>query len=345
MTLVVALALIALRSVPEQEDPTHVPLEARIWMADAKQELREMAEEVMESESEAACVREQLLAKLAEESITIADHDGGFGQLLFLDVTAPPGHDDLLAVSFEISIPHGSDSVLYLYRRGQLIDQRQENDYDSIGYALGSFQWKISPADADGAFLVLTSAISPSPASNWQTLTYTVDRVVPWCDVPQTIDRGTPEIFLGWDELELRVTPNGYGLRFAAGDFDSLVRMRVLEYAVDGDRVVRIDPVAELPQGFVREWFSMPDEDAMRWSDVQRPPWPDGEYKWWGPTTQCVDGSWQVRLDAEVSADEYFSTYYIVTEDNGKYRMREIRDEPRPGCPEATDESTSIVQR
>jgi hypothetical protein len=335
MTLVVALALIALRSVPEQQYPADVPPEARIWIADAKQELREMAEEIMQSESEAACVREQLLAQLAEKSVTIEEHHGGFGQLLSLDVTTPPGHDDLLALQFEISIPYGSDSTLYLYRGGQLVYQREENDYDSIGSALGSFQWQISAPDGEGTFLVLTTAISPSPASNWQMLTYTVDRIVPWCDVAVPIDRGTPEIFLGWDDLEIHVEPNRYGLKFAAGDFDSFTRTRVLEYEVDGDRPVRIDPVADLPHGFVREWLFMPADEVMRWSDVERPPGPSGDYASWGPTGQCVDGTWQVRLDVGVGdSDEYYSVYYLVTEDHGTFRMREIRDEPRPGCPE-----------
>ena len=110
----------------------------------------------------------------------------------------------------------------------------------------------------------------------------------------------------------------------------------MLEYELEGDCTQRIDPVAKLPNEFVQEWLEMPEEDAIRWSDVERPAAIEDEYQWWGPVTQCVDGWWQVRIDAQldVESDEYYSTYYIVEGDEKAYRVREIRDEARPGCPE-----------
>ena len=334
MTLVVALALIALRSVPDP-DSNAVPYEARIWLTDAKHELRDMAETIMESQTDAACIKEQLIEKLAEESITIEEHGGEFGHLLSLDVVTPPGHDDLLALTFEISIPWGSDSVLYLYRGGRRIFEREVDDYESILDALGSFQWKISPPDDEGAFLVLTAAIavSPDPAPS---MTYTVDRIVPWSDVPQSIIHGEAEDFYGWEDPAPRVTPNGFGLTFRTADLERGARTRVLQYDVDGGRAVRVDPVADpyQPWGFVHEWLSMPDDEAVRWSDVERPPQRKYVDRWWGAIMQCTDGSWQLRVDAEEDWDveDYYSTYYVVTDLGGTFRMREIREEPLPGC-------------
>src|SRR5436190_170793 len=202
-----------------------------------------------------------------------------------------------------------------------------------LAEALGAFAWKIPPPDDDGTFLVLTTGLSTAPAGNWQWLTYTVDRIVPWSDEAVVIDHGGSQIFDGWDYLDLHVTPNGYGLRFDTGGLEGgFTRKQLLEYEVDGDRPVRIDPIAEKPEDFVQEWLSMPEEEAWRWSDVAQVQVSEDAYKSWGPVRQCVDGWWQVRMDIsdDPASDEYEPLYFIVE----NFRVREIRDQPRPGCPD-----------
>jgi hypothetical protein len=320
-------SLIALRSIPVEELETDVPVAARIWLADAKHTFRDFAAEHLEEQPE--CIEERLRFELAAEGIPLECAECSFGSVNSLQITA---RDDVVAVEVGLSIPYDTDSALYLFRDGRLVYQREVNDYESIGDALGSFEWKLSPPGADGARLLVTTAISPSPASNWQMLTYTVDRILPDCDEPIPIDRGETEIYLGWDELLLHVEPDRYGLRFLAGGLEGgFTRTRVLNYELDGDHPVRVDPIADSPWEFLEEWLTMPAEDAMRWSDVA-PADLGGEYRSWGPVRQCVDGAWQLRIDAtdDLDSDEYESTYFIV--DN--FRVREIRDEPRPGCPD-----------
>ena len=320
-------SLIALRSIHAEEFETDVPVAARIWLADAKHTFRDFAADHLDEPPE--CAEEKLRFELEAEGIPLDCEKCSFGSVNSLGITT---HDDIVAVEVGLLIPYDTDSALYLFRNGRLIYQREVNDYDSIGEALGSFQWKLSPLGADGSRLILTTAISPSPASNWQMLTYTVDRILPECDEPIPIDRSKTEIFLGWDELALYAQPDRYGLRFVAGGLEGgFTRTRVLNYELDGDEPVRVDPIADSPSEFLEEWLQMSADDAMRWSDVE-PEDLSGEYKSWGPVRQCVDGAWQLRIDVtnDLDSDEYESTYFIVDND----RVREIRDEPRPGCPD-----------
>jgi hypothetical protein len=321
-------SLIALRSIHVEELETDVPVAAQIWLADAKHTFRDLAAEHVDEDF--ACIEERLRLELAMEGIPLDCEECSYGSVNKLQVSK---QDDVTAVEVGLSIPYDTDSALYLYRNGRLVYQREVNDYESIGDALGSFQWKLSRPGADGSRLILTTAISPSPASNWQMLTYTVDRILPDCDQPIPIVREETEIFLGWDELALHVEPDHYGLRFAAGGLEGgFTRTRVLEYELDGDEPVRVEPIADTPEDFLQEWLKMPAEEAMQWSDVELT-MPDGDRSW-GPVRQCVDGAWQLRVDvmADADSDEYEPVYFIV--DDKKFRVREIRDEPRPGCPD-----------
>lgn len=321
-------SLIALRSIKVEEFETDVPVAAQIWLADAKHTFRDLAAEPVDEDF--ACIEERLRLELAMEGIPLACEDCSYGSVNSLEVTT---HDDIVAVEVGLSIPYDTDSALYLYRGGRLIYQREVNDYESIGKALGSFQWKLSRPGADGSRLILTTAISPSPASNWQMLRYTVDRILPDCDESIPIARAEEEIFLGWDELVLHVEPDRYGLRFVAGGLEGgFTRTRVLNYELDGDQPVRVEPIADTPEDFLQEWLKMPAEEAMQWSDVERTEL-SGDDATWGPVRQCVDGAWQLRVDVSIpDSDEYEPTYFIVDDKN--FRVREIRDEPRPGCPD-----------
>jgi len=324
-------SLIALRSIKVEDFETDVPVAARIWLADAKHAIRDFVADDLDEEP--ACIEERLRAEFAAEGIPFECEECVYGDVS-VDVTA---HENLVAVEVTLGIPYGGDAALYLFRDGRLIFTREENDYERIGEALGAFQWKLSPAGDDGAFLILTTAISTSPAGSWQWLTYTVDRIVPWCDEAIAIDREGSSIYDGWDNLDLHIAPNRYGLRFDTGALEGgFTRTQRLEYEVDGDSHVRIAPIAERPEDFVQEWMSMPEEEAWRWSDVAPVSIISDElYESWGPVRQCIDGWWQVRMDiSDAGSDDYEPHYFIVSEEQGVYRVREIRDEPRPGCPD-----------
>src|SRR2546423_791523 len=101
-----ASTLIALHAVTvADENANEVPRIAQMRLADAKHELRDLAEEILQAQSDgpnaAARARQALLAALREESVHIGDippddASGYYGWLLSVDVTTPPGHPDLV---------------------------------------------------------------------------------------------------------------------------------------------------------------------------------------------------------------------------------------------------------
>jgi hypothetical protein len=51
-------------------------------------------------------------------------------------------------------------------------------------------------------------------------------------------------------------------------------------------------------------------------------------------TVRCADDTWRVRLDQYSGSDfeTFVSTYFMVSESKGAYRLREINDVPAGEC-------------
>jgi hypothetical protein len=359
--LALATTLGVLQGIPVGEEQSAVPPDAMLLTTNAKHDLRELAQEVLKSQPGngpviAPAVRNAIVAALEAEGIEVGGESTTeqYGQVASIDVIAPEGHSDLLAVVIELTIPCGSDAALFIFRNdvgrvlqpvgtGQrtrptsadsawrLVYEREEDDYESIAGALGSFNWKVSPPDAEGRFLVVTSSISPWCSSAWHRLRYQVDRVEPRRNEPVAIDRGELTSH-EWD-VELGATADSYSIQFNGSSFDPgiLVRTYELHYVVDGDRPVRVDPIAGSPRDFVEEVLSMPRETAARWIDVdpdvvaESLPDDDG-FNEFGETVHCDDDVWEVRVDHYTGPgfETFVSTWFIVTEANGAYRLREV---------------------
>jgi len=344
-----ASSLKALRAIDvdrEMPDTDVPPLVAQL-MKNAKHDLRDLAGAALNAQSGDA--KALIIEALAEEGVDTdeksCDCMGDYGRLLTLDVAPLAGHRDIVAVEITLSLPCGDDSALYLFRNGRLVYQREADDYQRVGQGLGSFSWRASAEDANGSFLVITTSISPACISMWQWLTYSVDRVTPWCNDAEEIARGGSSIYDGWDNLDVDVKPDGYSLHFNAASFDTdmLVRPYRITMHVDGDRLTRIDPVADSPRDFVEEWLAMTDDDAQRWSDAAAPrPLNENTLRSFGPIRQCADGLWQVRVDdqPDFESDEFTSIYFIVSAKEKVFRLIDIRDEARDGCPDEVEPAT-----
>jgi len=345
--IAIATTLGVLQGIPVGDEQTAVPPDANLLMTNAKHDLRDLAREVLKSQpgdgpAIAAAVRNAMLATLETQGVAIGAGSTAeqYGNIVSIDVVAPEGHRNLLAVVVELSIPCGSDSALYLFQHDadwHLVYAREEDDYESISGALGTFSWKVSPPDAQGRFLVVTSSISPWCISAWHQLRYQVDRVEPGRATPFAIDRDTITSY-EWD-VELEATADSYSIHFNGSSLDPAIVIRSyrLHYIVDGDQPVRVDPIADSPRDFVEEWLGMSTDVAARWGSVDPETLAErrGGFSEFGPTGRCSENLWQVQLDHydEENFEEYESTYFIVTESNGVYRMREIAHEPRGDCP------------
>jgi hypothetical protein len=247
-------------------------------------------------------------------------------------VTSPqPG---VVAVQVTLQIICGSDSSLFLYRfedgAWRLVLDRERNDYDSIAGAAGSFDFRVSAPDAHGSFLVLTTDINPWCTSNWQMLHWQVDRINRgWRDAePIALDQCG--IFLGYDDLKIDVTPETYSLEFSGSSIDGarVTRQYLRHYRVEpGNRVTRIEPIAETPLQFVEEWLQMTGQNDDEENRIS------GEFD---QPLRCADGTLQISISAytgENEPDE--SIYFFVAEEKGSFRMIAMSDEPHDDCKQA----------
>jgi len=356
--IAIATTLGVLQGIPVGEEETGVPPDVNLLMTNAKHDLRDLAQQVLKSQPGnapeiAPAVQNAMVAALAAEGIAAGRDSATYGDIASIEVVAPQGHRDLLAVVVALSIPCGSDSALYLFQQDpswsggrprppgstgeapvaprrlaewRLVYEREEDDYESISGALGTFGWKVSPPDAQGRFLVVTSSISPWCVSAWHQLRYQVDRVEPGHATPVPIDHDTITSY-EWD-VELEATADSYSIHFNGSSLDPaiVVRSYRLHYVVDGDRPVRVDPIADSPRDFVEEWLGMSKDVAARWgaADPETLAERHGGFSEFGPTGRCSENLWQVELDhySEENFEQYESTYFLVTEANGAYRMR-----------------------
>jgi hypothetical protein len=173
-----------------------------------------------------------------------------------------------------LTIPCGSDASLNLYRRygaaWQLILVEESNGYKDISGGQGSFQFAVSPPDAEGNWYVVTTDVNPWCSSNWQQLRYKVLRPGEDANHPAVLLDEHTSVYLGTDvPYKLTLNRQGFELRIVAAqglDDSILTREHVQNYEVSGNRVKRIPPLALAPEDFLDEWVGMKWEDASAWT-------------------------------------------------------------------------------
>lgn len=325
VTLAVSIAttLSALRGVDVSGiDEYPVPPAARMLLTNVKSDLRELAVRVMRqqraSASVAAASAEQTFHEMLASAGAFEGCESAYGSLETPKVTAPA--DDLVAVVTTLDIPCGDDSSLLLFRHEaagwQLVYDRTRTDYDNIIDAAGELEYRISPPDARRARLVLATEINPHCQSNWQRVRWDVARIDPRQPSAQPIASGHDGIFLGAG-ADLFLTPDTFGLEFAAGsiDMDRMVRLYRRHYrvAVD-DSVERIEPIADSPSDYVEEWLWMTGA-------ITEEHHPFGAFQ---EVTLCGDNLWRVPFEE----DGKMTYYFVAEDDNGVYRMVSVEGKP-----------------
>ena len=323
----------ALRGIPVGEDPTAVPLVARDFVASVKTELRDLAGSLLhdqpgDAKIAAAHLQETMHTALKEAGAFEAcvSEYGNYGTLDEPRVTA--SQPDLIAVEVSQQVPCGRDSALFLFRYQRdawhLVFDRERAVNESIGDAADTLMFRVSPPDAHGSLLVLTADINPWCSSNWQMLRWRVDRINPGWREPEPVSRDEEAVFLD-DDVKLDVTQDTYSLRFSGNSIDGarVVRRYIRSYRIEaGNRLTRIEPIAETPQDFVEEWLLMttPNDGIHLRGAFEQP-------------VQCSAGVWQIALDPYGEGEDGEDPlYFLVAEEKGSYRMVARSDKPREGC-------------
>jgi hypothetical protein len=249
-----------------------------------------------------------------------------YGSLSEPKVTSPAA--DLVAVVTDLSIPCGEDTSLFLFRHDadgwHLVLDREKNDYAEVSGAAGSFEFRVSPPDEHGSRLVAAADIAPWCTSNWHSLRWDLFRINPGWRDPEAVAAGTESIYVQ-DDIDMSVTPDTFSLNYVGSSIDMgrVMRDYHRHYRITaGNRLERIEPIAGSPFEFVEEWLltQYGTDDG-----------PLGEFH---HAAHCSDGLWQVELwiDDPDDPDSYDVMYFVVAEENGRYRMVSAGDSSREDC-------------
>jgi hypothetical protein len=227
----------------------------------------------------------------------------------------------LLQIITKLGVLCGFDESVYLYQfdqtRWQRIWETERNDYQNydpqhIYKVVVAQEWGRNGFLPDR--LVLTLGRNPWCTSNWQTNYYRLWRVD--LSGSRLLLQGSDFGFE--DDLMAAIEPREpfdndsadmVTVEYAIGSIDGAVHNReaIRRYAVRGDKVRRIAPLALSPRDFVDEWVTRSKEEALDWSDSSSRPtlgnWYDqlhshhsGEFKW--PTQHCTQPDlWQVGFE------------------------------------------------
>jgi hypothetical protein len=352
-----------------------VPPAAQKLLPQFKAGLREIIGRTLNEHSSSSpeALHKQILADLKKEGIEVlnaAQRDGyytadgdDFGSLYDVTVRQPARHSDLMAVVTNLTIPCGSDASLGLYRRDgtgwQLILVEESNGYKDISGGQGSFQFGISPPDADGNWYLVTTDVNPWCSSNWQQLRYKVLRQGEDFHHPVVLLDEHSSIYLGTDlPYKLTLNPRGFELHMVAAqglDDSILTREHVGNYEVSGNRVTRIAPLALAPEDFLDEWVSMKWEDAAAWTssaDAEKlQQWHDRlsrdsrqkidtEFDFVQPCKASEKtAKWQIGLQLEgagehdLPGDLPAELFFTISKRDNAFYVESVDRERPPGCP------------
>jgi hypothetical protein len=310
------------------------------------------------------------LKKAGIETLNPVQRDGyytadgdDFGNLYDVTVRQPARHPDLMAVVTNLTIPCGSDASLNLYRRNgaawQLILVEESNGYKDISGGQGSFQFAVSPPDAEGNWYVVAADVNPWCSSNWQQLRYKVLRPGEDVNHPAVLLDEHASIYLGTDlPYRLTLSPNGFELHIVAAqglDDSILTREHVRNYEVSGDRVTRIPPLALAPEDFLDEWVGLKWEEATPWASsadaAKLQHWHDRlsresrekidtEFDFVQPCKASEKtAKWQIGLQLEgagehdLPRDVPAELFFTISKHDNAFYVESVDKERPPGCP------------
>jgi len=310
------------QALPKDEWATDIPPAARPLLARYKRHLRELAWAVVAQEGDPE--RAEARADRLFEEMGVQD-DG-------ISFAYPNTGSDLIAATVSMAIPCGSDTALYLFRREEnrwrLILAREGSGYKTVADALGVFGYGVSPADERGGFFVVTANVNPWCSSNWQSLRFDVLRPGPDPDHPRVLLRERRTIFDPWDSgFQLTVTHAGFRLGYLGDqslDTGILVRDHVDQYAVAGNEVRRLPPLAADAIGFVDEWKELPWPQASRYGGtreihdlLQR----DDYFSAFDPAEKGEGGRWSVPLWVEREHGRNEWIMFTVKQKGDEFRL------------------------
>lgn len=245
----------------------------------------------------------------------------------------------------------GLDDSAYVYEwrdgRWQRAWESEQNVYTEKGYQPQSLTAvHVSGASRrDRTRLVLTLGRFPWCTSNWQPIYYRLWRITPGQPAKSLLDRSEPayvgfesKASVDYDRREALIT-------FREGDLSSASQVAIRRFAVRGESVTQMQPVATGPRGFVSQWVNHSWGEVSWLTDSKSlEQWHEklagklGEFIFRTRHCQTRPDVWQVGF--ETSGQPAMRTYFLVRwKPPFHFTMAGVNDRPDPGCTEEDHEA------
>jgi hypothetical protein len=325
----------SLLTIQQEEMDTRVPPAARQGILKLKDAIAHLAGAYM------ACRTDPLDAKQIEldlAALVPATGDGKYGSSLSFKVAVTEDTRHLVSITATFGIHCGSDAMLLIYAPRETswaeVLRWQAPPYKQVSGGFWSFQHRISPPDATGAWFVVTSHVMPWCSSTWSNIEYNILR--PGVK-PKVLLKRSEWMWWGGEEFgTLAASQNSADIRFYSASIDGGVHSRLFirHYEISGDSVKRVQPVAEMPRDFVDEWIVSPWTEAQHWSAPglggfhRQAKKYASEFK---STQKCSDWPDTVQIGVTDIKTEGIPFYFRVTGQTS-FTMAGIRTTPDPNC-------------
>lgn len=187
--------------------------------------------------------------------------ESAFGRNPDVDVGRGGTTRPLLFVRAGFDIVCGDDNLLtaYAWENGgwRRVLRWQADDYQDIGGARGGGFW--FGALPGGQVAVVHG--TPWCSSRWSRFGADVVAPANGTAAQRTLFHTDHGYVLDDEALRFKIRPDGFEMRTTVGsrDGDVMTRTGIFRYRVDGDTVLRVQPVAVNGRDFVDEWLSVDD--------------------------------------------------------------------------------------
>jgi hypothetical protein len=293
-----------------------------------------------------------------------ADDRHWFGRVSSVQVTRPPGHPHLLAVTLELSLGVSTDTALYLFETEgrhvrHLLDwsseqalalddsTRGESALPGAEHGFDHFDYRIAPRDKDGGFFLVVGWAAPRNVSNWGWVQWVILRPGPAADRPAVLTHGSDSAYYCFDEcFSLSVDSAIATIEYTGAqglDVWRHSRTKRHRIRVVGDHAEEPGPTADEPYGFVDDWVNSEWERALDWSNpantsladwhtklTREEPYTEFGRHW---VDACPPATSAEVVELLVTPDEGAerSLFLRLTVDDESFRLEDVTEQPPAG--------------
>jgi hypothetical protein len=280
-----------------------------------------------------------------------ADENSKSGFVSRVELSRPREDSNKLTVIVGVSVPCGSDDVVYVYDYGQGQPRRVLESHGTRDHDESLSDVRFSKRNAGASQLILTLRYGVQCASTWNTLSFDLFRLSP-TNTAAPILGGEHGIWFGDEQAyQVRLDPVDLLMEVRDRSIDDGIhnRLHVLHFNLASSEVERTDPIALQPQDFVDEWLTRPwsemesrsadgaRETLKQWHEFLANDFVAGEFT---IVQSCIErrDEWQIGVNLNSikgkAIPEPLSVYFLVKQlEQYRFKMVGINFERQEGCP------------